>query len=107
MTTIRFFRTHGRLTGFSCVGHSGYAPSGEDIVCAAVTSAIRLTECTMNDIWKAGAEVFIDQETTAISLKLPPSCPVQKECEAVLAGLLLYLSELSKENPDHLTVLEV
>lgn len=107
MTTIRFFRTHDRLTGFSCVGHSGYAPSGEDIVCAAVTSAIRLTECIINDVHHGEAEVNVDEKTAAISLRLSPSCNKAVECEAVLAGLFLYMSELSNENPDHLTVLEV
>lgn len=89
------------------MGHSGFAPSGEDVVCAAITSAIRLTECTVNDVWKAGAEVSIDPETAVISLKLSPSCPAQKECEATLTGLYLYTCELSNEYPDHLTVLEV
>lgn len=107
MTTIRFSRSHGRISGFSCVGHSGYADAGEDIVCAAVTSAIRLAECTVNDVLKAGAAVTVDPENAAISLKLLPSCPAQAECEAVLSGLYLYMSELSKENPNHLTVLEV
>ena len=107
MTTIRFFRTHDRLTGFSCVGHSGYAPSGEDIVCAAVTSAIRLTECLINDVHHGAAEVAVDRKTAAISLRLSPSCKAQAACEAVLSGLFLYMSELSNENPDHLTVLEV
>ena len=33
-----------RITGFEARGHSGYAEAGADIVCAAVTSAIRLVE---------------------------------------------------------------
>ena len=100
MTTIRFDRIHGRLSGFSCQGHSGSADAGEDIVCAAVTSAVRLAECTIND-------VLVDEESAAITLSPPASCPRRTECEAVLQGMLLYMRELSKENPNHLTVLEV
>ena len=107
MTTIRFFRTHDRLSGFSCMGHSGYASSGEDIVCAAVTSAVRLAECTINDVYSAQAEVSVEEKTASISLCLSPSGNRLEECEAVLTGLVLYMSELSRENPDHLTVLEV
>ena len=107
MTTIRFYRSHDRILGFSCVGHSGCGSAGEDIVCAAVTSAIRLAECTIDDVLNAGAKVSVDPENAAISLQLPPSCPNWTECGAVLSGLFLYMSELSKENPDHLTVLEV
>ena len=107
MTTIRFDRLHGRLSGFSCQGHSGYADAGEDIVCAAVTSAVRLAECTINDVLHAHAPVTVDENTAAVTLSLPAACPCRTECEAVLQGLLLYMRELSKENPDHLMVLEV
>ena len=45
------FETDGsRITAFTVAGHSGLAPSGEDLLCAAVTSAVRLTECAVNDV---------------------------------------------------------
>ena len=50
MTTAAFYSEGSRLTGFEMKGHSGYAPQGEDIVCAALTSAVRLTECAINDV---------------------------------------------------------
>ena len=105
MTTIRFYRSQGRLTGFTCRGHSGYAEAGADIVCAAVTSALRLAECMINDVYHAHAAVDLNDQTAEITLTLPASC--QSECEKVLEGFLLYMGELSKENPNHLTVLEV
>ena len=52
MTTVTFQTEGSRIVGFEVKGHSGYAPEGEDIVCAAVTSAVRLTECTINEIPK-------------------------------------------------------
>lgn len=42
MTQVTFFERNGRYVGFEAEGHSGFAESGEDIVCAAV-SAITLT----------------------------------------------------------------
>lgn len=105
MTTVRFYRTQGRVTGFSCQGHSGCAEAGRDIVCAAVTSAVRLVECTINDVLHAGAEVRIDEKTAAITLRLPAAGV--PGAEPILEGLALYLCELSKEYPDYLTVLEV
>jgi hypothetical protein len=104
MTTIRFYRSQDRLSGFSCQGHSGYADAGEDIVCAAITSAIRLAECTINDVLKAQAQVQVKEKTAEISLQLPAGNPGG---DAVMQGLFLYLTELSKENPHHLSVLEV
>ena len=38
MTKIKFYRDdNGNFTGFECKGHAGYAESGEDIVCAAIS----------------------------------------------------------------------
>ena len=107
MTTIRFHSSQGRLTGFTCSGHSGCGVYGEDIVCAAVTSAIRLTECTINDVLQAGAEVTVDETNVRIALTLSPAGKRRKESEQVLEGLLLYMRALAEENPNHLTVLEV
>ena len=44
MTTITVFYRGERIAGFRAKGHSGYAESGSDIVCAAV-SAITQTAC--------------------------------------------------------------
>ena len=40
MTTATFFSEGSRIVGFEIKGHTGHAPAGEDIVCAAVTSAV-------------------------------------------------------------------
>ena len=40
MTTVTFLTEESRIIGFDAKGHSGYAEEGEDIVCAAVTSAV-------------------------------------------------------------------
>ena len=42
MTTVSFLMEQSRIVGFDVQGHSGWGREGEDIVCAAVTSAIRL-----------------------------------------------------------------
>ena len=57
MTTVSFSMEGGRLTGFTVHGHSGWAQEGSDVVCAAVTSAVRLTECAVNDVLGLGAAV--------------------------------------------------
>ena len=44
MTTVTFLTEGKRIIGFDAKGHSGYSEEGSDIVCAAVTSAVRLVE---------------------------------------------------------------
>ena len=56
---------HGRasrITGFDVQGHSGYAEAGADIVCAAITSAVRLVEATVNDVLGLAASVKVREK---------------------------------------------
>jgi len=90
--------------GFRISGHSGSAPAGEDLVCAAVTSAVRLTEAHVNDVLLSDAAVSVEPETAAISLTLPDKAP--EGARQALEALRLYLRELSRENPKYLTLRE-
>ena len=44
MTRVEFFDHEGRITGFCCSGHSGYAEESGDVVCAAVSTADKLAD---------------------------------------------------------------
>ena len=109
MTTVTFHSEGSRIVGFEVKGHSGYAPEGEDIVCAAVTSAVRLTECAINDVLGLEAGVRVKPDKALISLKLPNGLGQQNEstCQTLLTALMLHLSQLQEEYPDHIIVMEV
>ena len=106
MTTISFRMEGERIVGFQSKGHSGYAEAGSDIVCAAITSAIRLTECAVNDV--LGLEASVKVKDDAISLRLPGGLGEQNEetCQTLLAALMLYLSQLHVKYPEHILVVE-
>ena len=70
MTTVSFLVEQARIVGFDVQGHSGWGQEGEDIVCAAVTSAIRLVECTVNDVMGLCASVKIREKDAKISFTL-------------------------------------
>ena len=97
----------GRITGFSVSGHSGYAESGQDIVCAAISAVVAMAETTINDVCGAKAKVRVKEEDARITLTLPAACDEEESVQAVLAGMLLYLCNLRDEYPDHIEVLEV
>ena len=42
MTTITFYKTDGCFYGFEEQGHTGYGESGDDILCAALSSMTML-----------------------------------------------------------------
>ena len=109
MTTVTFFSGDDRITGFQMEGHSGYAPQGEDIVCAAVTSAVRMTECAVNDVLGLEAPVKVRREDAFLSLKLPRNLDGTSEdiCQTLLAALMVHLVQLAEEYPENISVLEV
>ena len=108
MTTVTFLTEGSRITGFDAAGHSGYASEGEDIVCAAITSTVRLIECTLNDVMGICAAVKVNENTATISLRLPGSLgeAAESTCQTLLTGMMVYLSELHNEYPDNIEVME-
>ncbi len=109
MTTVSFHLEGSRITGFEVQGHSGYADEGSDIVCAAVTSAVRLCECAINDVLGLEASVKVRQKDASISLKLPGGLGQTNEstCQTLLTALMVHFTELHEEYPENISVLEV
>ncbi len=109
MISVSFLSEAGGLRGFRISGHSGYAEAGSDIVCAAVTSAVRYAECTMNDILRCGVPFGVNEEEAEISMLLDRDMPEGKRssCRALLEGLRAYIKQLADEYPDYIEVLEV
>ena len=108
MTTITFRSEGNRIIGFDSQGHSGYAEEGEDIVCAAITSAIRLVEATLNDVLGLAASVKIREEDTFISIRLPGGLGdiAEHTSQTLMAGLMVYFAQLHDEFPDNIEVME-
>ena len=108
MTTVTFLTEDARIIGFDVQGHSGWGESGEDIVCAAITSAVRLVEATVNDVMGLCAAVKVREADASISLRLPGGLSQSNEstCQTLLTALMLYLTELHEEYPQHVLVVE-
>ena len=108
MTTITFRMEGDRITGFDSQGHRGSADEGADIVCAGITSAIRLVEATVNDVLGLAASVKVRESDTSISFRLPGGLAPTAEstCQALMTGLMVYFAELHDEFPDNIEVLE-
>ena len=109
MTTVTFHSEGSHILGFEMKGHSGYAPQGEDIVCAALTSAVRLTEGAVNDVLGLEASVKVREKDASISLKIPKALDKDSEsvCQTLLAALLVHCVQLAEEYPENISVMEV
>ncbi len=109
MIEVTFHSGGSRLTGFTVQGHSGLADPGEDVLCAAVTSAVRLTECAVNDVLGLEAAVKVKEKDASISLKLPGGLGQTNEstCQTLLTALMVYCVQLHEEYPENIIVLDM
>ena len=95
MTTAEFHTEGRRITGFTVRGHSGYAPEGEDIVCAAVSSAVQLTANGITEVLHCPAEVSVEENAVTLRTSGQPS----RETEAFLDAFRLHMEVLAEEYP--------
>ncbi len=100
MISAVFNIRNSKPVGFTLKGHSGYAESGRDTVCAAVSSAAYMAVNTVTEILGCALDAEVDDGYMRASLR--------SESEAakdVFSGLMLHLTELSKEYPDFIRII--
>lgn len=101
MIRARFgYSSDGFADSFEISGHSGYAEVGNDIVCAAVSSAAYMCANTLTEI--LGLKPEISEKDGSMKLKLNPE--ESKKADAVLRGLILHLEQLSQQYPDFIEI---
>jgi len=97
MTTVRFLERGKRLYGFQASGHTGYAPSGEDIVCAAVSALTQTALLGLSEVLKVPVEWTVDEEVGALSAFVRESTD---GTEIVLRTLEAGLRNIAEQYPD-------
>lgn len=101
MTEVNFYTAkNGDLLGFHVSGHSGYAEEGEDIVCAAVSSAVYLVINTVTDIMHIDAEVNVEDADAVFRILSKHAVA----CRDILQGLKLHLLSLEEQYPQFVIV---
>ncbi len=108
MIKVDIFRDKlGNITRFECSGHSGYAPSGSDIVCAAVTSVIY---SAMNGIENVLHINFGYEQSDGYVFCVMPSDLSEidtKHINILLESMFLFLKELEAQYPDNISISEL
>ena len=100
MIKIEFFSGINGLCGFEAQGHSMSADSGEDIVCAFVSSACLMAANTVTEVIGLDADAQSDDGYLRLMI-MEDTAPAQ----GILEGLKLHLTELAKEYPDNIKVI--
>ncbi len=90
----------GELLGFNISGHSGQGNEGNDIICAAVSSAAYMTANTITDVLKADADVEASDGEMFVRVSKKDAI----SCRAVLAGFKLHMIGLEEQYPQNINV---
>ena len=103
MTKVTFYRSGESFLGFEAGGHAGNLPAGENIVCAAISTAVGLTECQLTDVLKLAPDVTIDEENAAVRVMFASP---KEAAQPALKALCMYLRSLAGEYPRYLKISE-
>ena len=98
MTHITFFKNSEKeITGFYSAGHAGYAESGSDIICSAISV---LTINTINSIEAFTDDKFdvsVNEDEGIVIFKM--AMPVSPETSILLKSYELGVSSVAEDNP--------
>ena len=109
MITVRVTRREGQIMAFQIEGHSGYAESGPDIVCSAVSAlsqgaviglerVVGLTPVyTVHDGWLnlsrlAKRRITVDQ---------------RRQAQTVLETMVVALKQVAQDHPKNVVVVDL
>ena len=111
MIKFTFFKRDGIYYGFEEKGHAGYAESGDDIVCSAVSAMTMLIINTIEVAYASDVDYTVNEGATRISVRSKAALPEFEEDERkryAVSGLFCsyfyQLNDLLEEYYDFLQV---
>ncbi len=114
MTTIIFYKTNGFYYGFEEQGHTGYGESGDDVLCAALSSMTMLIINAIEVSYACDVDYKIDEKTTDIRLIVKSALPKYEKDEkkqyaasGLIQAYFFQLMDLVEEYYEYLDVKEV
>lgn len=95
MVAITIYENSGQeYTAFRCLGHTGYAQAGEDIVCAAVSALVINTINSVETLVSDSFDIETDQKSGLIGFSLREG--YSKESLLLIRSLVLGLQGIQK-----------
>lgn len=94
-----FSFAHGAAAGFSLRGHANAGAAGEDIVCAAVSSAAYMTANTLTEICGVPADIEVSDGVMTLAVNTADAA-----AQAVLKGFFLHMESLREQYPERIAI---
>ena len=111
MTKVVFFKSGDSYWGFEEQGHSGFAASGNDIVCSAISAMTMLVINAIEVAYASDVDYDIDEETAYVRVSSCNALPEYEQDERkryAISGLIMayyyQLVDLVEEYYDYIDV---
>lgn len=96
MTHVSIIKTrNGEYKGFNCIGHSGYADAGEDIVCAAISVLVINTINSLDQLAGEKFKLVTNEEEGLIDCRFEKN--INEKSKLLLDSMVLGLEEIKKQ----------
>ena len=96
MTHVSIIKTRtGEYKGFNCIGHSGYAEAGEDIVCAAISVLVINTINSLDQLASQKIKLVTNEEEGLIDCRFEND--INDKSKLLLDSMILGLQEIKKQ----------
>lgn len=104
MTRISFETKDGHIVAVTAEGHTGFAESGEDIVCSALSSMVQTAVLGLMQVAKINVSYKVDEEKGGLSCVLPEGLNERSrhDADVILQTLLLGVSDLYEGFSDYI-----
>lgn len=114
MTTIIFYKADGFYYGFEENGHTGYGESGDDVLCAALSSMTMLIINAIEVSYASDVDYTIDEKSSDIKVIVRSALPRFEKDEKkqfAVSGLIqayfFQLMDLVEDYYEYLDVKEI
>ena len=111
MTTVTFYKSGDFYYGFHESGHTGYGESGDDVLCAALSSMTMLIINAIEVSYGCDVNCEIDEKTTDITVTAKAALPKYEKDEKkqyAVSGLIqAYFFQLMDLIEDYFDYLDV
>lgn len=106
MTRVEVDRTGGKIISFHVSGHSGYAKSGRDIVCSAVSALTQSAVYGLTDIAGIEAKCATGEKELSCTLKDSLAGEQRLKADMILETMLAGLLSIEAGYPKNLNILQ-
>ena len=104
MVKVEIKRRQGRITSFTVKGHSKWAETGKDIVCAGVSALVQSAAYGIVKYLGIKAQIKMDDGFLKLTLPEELSTELRGKADAILETMTIGLYEIQGDFPNHLIV---